>query len=55
MGRYYTECVIGGPDAFVLPVHAASELATAIRRKLIREVSGVSGSHPSVCRVNRSG
>ncbi len=48
MGRYYTECVIGGPDAFVLPVHAASELATAIRRKLIREVSGVSGSHPSV-------
>ncbi len=39
MSRYYAQCVIGGPGAFVLPVHAVSEFATAIRRKLIMEVS----------------
>jgi hypothetical protein len=40
MSRYYEQCVIGGPEAFVLPIHAVSEFATAIRRKLILEVSG---------------
>ena len=34
------ECVIGGPGSFVLPIYASSEFATAIRRKLILEVSG---------------
>ena len=37
---YYAECVTGGPGSFVLPVYASSEFATAIRRKLILEVSG---------------
>ena len=41
MDRYYAECVVGGPGAFVLPVRAVSEFATAIRRKLILEVSDV--------------
>jgi hypothetical protein len=39
---YYAECVTGGPGSFVLPIRAASEFATAIRRKLILEVSGAS-------------
>ncbi len=41
LDRYYAECVIGGPGSFVLPIRQASEFATAIRRKLILEVSGV--------------
>jgi hypothetical protein len=37
--RYYAECVTGGPGSFVLPIRTISEFATAIRRKLILEVS----------------
>jgi hypothetical protein len=40
LDQYYSQCVTGGPGAFVLPIHDASEFATAIRRKLILEVSG---------------
>ncbi|WP_353644511.1 DUF1194 domain-containing protein [Mesorhizobium sp. WSM2239] len=40
--RYYAECVTGGPGSFVLPIRSISEFATAIRRKLILEVSGAS-------------
>lgn len=40
LDRYYTECVTGGPGSFVLPIHDASEFATAIRHKLILEISG---------------
>ena len=40
LDRYYAECVTGGPGSFVLPIRQASEFATAIRRKLILEVSG---------------
>ena len=32
--------VVGGPGSFVLPIRAPGEFATAIRRKLILEVSG---------------
>ena len=41
MDAYYAACVIGGPGAFVLPVRRVSELAEAIRRKLVLEVSGL--------------
>lgn len=41
LDRYYAECVTGGPGSFVLPIRHASEFATAIRRKLILEVSGM--------------
>ena len=34
---YYEECVIGGPGAFLIPVHDMSQLAAAIRRKLVLE------------------
>lgn len=40
LDQYYADCVIGGPGSFMLPVYDMSEFATAIRRKLILEVSG---------------
>ena len=42
LDTYYAACVTGGPGSFVLPVRDVSEFATAIRRKLILEVSGLS-------------
>jgi hypothetical protein len=48
LDRYYAECVIGGPGSFVLPIRHASEFATAIRRKLILEVSGLPLSAPVI-------
>jgi hypothetical protein len=46
LGSYYEKCVIGGPGAFVLPIRAIDEFATAIRRKLIMEVSGAVSLQP---------
>ena len=37
---YYEDCFIGGPGAFIVPVHAAAEFAVAIRRKLVLEIAG---------------
>jgi hypothetical protein len=37
---YYEDCVIGGPGAFIVPVQDEKNFASAIRRKLIREISG---------------
>jgi hypothetical protein len=39
LDRYYTDCVIGGPSSFVLPVKDVGQLAEAIRRKLVLEVA----------------
>lgn len=39
LADYYHDCVIGGPGAFVLPVYAKAEIATAIRRKLVQEIA----------------
>lgn len=36
---YYADCVVGGPNAFVLPVTEAAELTRAIRRKLMLEIA----------------
>jgi hypothetical protein len=38
---YYEDCVIGGPGSFLLPVHDMSQLALAIRRKLLLEIAGL--------------
>jgi hypothetical protein len=46
LDRYYAECVTGGPGSFVLPIRQSSEFATAIRRKLILEVSAVPDALP---------
>ncbi|TIS56394.1 DUF1194 domain-containing protein [Mesorhizobium sp.] len=50
LDQYYAACVTGGPGSFVLPIYAASEFATAIRRKLILEVSGI--ADPRTIRIN---
>ncbi len=39
MDRYDSDCVIGGPGAFVLPVRNVEEFEKAIRRKLVLEVA----------------
>jgi hypothetical protein len=41
LDNYYADCVIGGPGSFMLPIRHPSEFSTAIRRKLILEVSGI--------------
>ncbi len=38
---YYRDCVIGGPGAFVIPVHEWNEFAQAVRRKLVLEIAGL--------------
>ena len=37
--RYFSECVIGGPGAFILPVYGLDGLGEAIRRKLRLEIA----------------
>lgn len=36
---YYTNCVIGGPGAFVVPVLSWDQFAEAVERKLVLEIS----------------
>ena len=59
---YYQTCVIGGPGAFVIPVHNWEDFADAVRRKLILEIAGItpapqiipaqgSANDPTDCRV----
>jgi hypothetical protein len=40
LDRYYRDCVIGGPSAFVIPVADWSEFARAVRQKLVLEFVG---------------
>lgn len=44
---YYEDCVIGGPGAFLIPVHDMSQLAGAIRRKLVLEIAGAAKIIPA--------
>ncbi len=37
---YYTQCVIGGPGAFMIPIRERREFATATRQKLLLEIAG---------------
>lgn len=37
---YYRDCVIGGPGAFIVVANTFEDFATAVRRKLILEISG---------------
>lgn len=37
---YYEQCVIGGPGSFVLPVRRRADWTSAIRNKMILEISG---------------
>ena len=40
LDQYYGNCVIGGAGAFMVPVKELKEFASAIRRKLLLEISG---------------
>jgi hypothetical protein len=37
---YFRDCVIGGPGAFMVPVREQQQFVTAIKTKIIREISG---------------
>jgi hypothetical protein len=39
LDKYYAGCVIGGPGAFIQVAHGFEDLARALRRKLIQEIS----------------
>ncbi len=39
LDRYYTDCVIGGPGAFVIPVNEWEQFPEAVRRKLVLELA----------------
>ncbi|MEM6305897.1 MAG: DUF1194 domain-containing protein [Pseudomonadota bacterium] len=47
---YYTNCVIGGPGAFVVPVYGWSQFPEAVTRKLVLEIAGVAPA-PRVIRA----
>ena len=50
---YYTECVIGGPGAFVVPVLEWEDFPEAITRKLILEIAGLTpDAQPRVIKAN---
>ena len=38
---YFRDCVIGGPDAFMIPVREKAQFAEAIRTKVVREIAGM--------------
>lgn len=39
LDEYYRHCVIGGPGAFVIPVHEWDQFPAAVRQKLILELA----------------
>ncbi|HEY4266287.1 MAG TPA: DUF1194 domain-containing protein [Micropepsaceae bacterium] len=43
LDKYYAGCVIGGPGAFLQVAHGFEDLARALRRKLIQEISDSGG------------
>ncbi len=59
LDTYYSDCVIGGPGSFMIPIRERQQFAEAIRTKLIREIAGHSveplivpaqGDRPVDCR-----
>ncbi len=40
LDAYYSDCVIGGPGAFMIPVNDWSQFPEAVRRKLVLELAG---------------
>lgn len=43
---FYAACVIGGPGAFLIPVHEWSDLAAAVRRKIVLELADAHAGVP---------
>lgn len=46
LDRYYADCVIGGPGAFMIPVNDWSQFPEAVRRKLVLELAGPAAPQP---------
>jgi uncharacterized protein DUF1194 len=44
LDRYYSDCVIGGPGSFMIPVNDWTQFPEAIRRKLVLELAGSASS-----------
>ena len=40
LDRYYSDCVIGGPGSFMIPVNDWTQFPEAVRRKLVMELAG---------------
>jgi hypothetical protein len=51
LDRYFQDCVIGGPGAFIVPVREAHQFADAIRTKLVREIAGRTEPEPLLQRA----
>lgn len=52
LDKYYAGCVIGGPGSFIQVAHGFEDLARALRRKLIQEISDAGGhDNPLFVRV----
>ena len=52
LSDYYKDCVIGGPEAFLLAVHDDSEMTAAIRRKLVEEIAlDQTGGRAAIVRI----
>ena len=54
LDRYYKQCVIGGPAAFMVPVFDLKHLASTIRKKLVLEIAGLEVA-PEVAPVQYAG
>ncbi|MBC7283702.1 DUF1194 domain-containing protein [Hoeflea sp.] len=48
LDTYYSECVIGGPGSFLVPVRSWEQFPEAIRRKLILEIGSLPDELPAV-------
>nr|WP_244497769.1 DUF1194 domain-containing protein [Aureimonas sp. AU40] len=46
LDRYYSQCVIGGPGAFMIPVTEWRQFPDAIRRKLVLELAELTPHKP---------
>jgi hypothetical protein len=44
LDAYYRDCVIGGSNAFMIPVRERRQFLTETRAKIVREIAGVAGS-----------
>lgn len=53
LDAYYTDCVIGGPGSFMIPLHHADQFPSVIQAKILREIAGI--STPSLVHSTRAG
>lgn len=50
---YYTDCVIGGPGAFVVPVNGWEQFPEAVRRKLVLELADAGSPQRAAAEAER--